>query len=536
MTTSLRICMAQLNLHIGDIAGNLKKHLSAIAKAAGKADVIIFPELSITGYPPEDLLLRDDFHRLVEDALQQLCKHSHEIDVVVGYPKQETGSVIYNAAAWLQGGKIVAEHIKNKLPNYGVFDEKRYFTTGKQATVVNCKGYQVGLLICEDLWFPEPTAAAKTAGAELILSANASPFSIGRAQQREAMLAERCSESGLPILYVNQILGQDDLLFDGASVAMNSNSQVVFQGRAFEEALYFLNFDRQQQFSVTSPAPAKQSELEMIYAALVQGVRDYISKNNFPGIVLGLSGGIDSGLSLAIAVDALGADRVQAIMMPSQYTADMSQEDAKAQAEMLGVDYHTIAIGEIFKSFKQELSPLFKGLKEDTTEENLQARIRGTLLMAVSNKTGKMVLTTGNKSEMAVGYATLYGDMAGGYCALKDVYKTLVYQLAEYRNSVSPAIPQRVIDRPPSAELAPDQKDEDSLPPYDVLDRIIEAFVEDDLGVDAICQLGFDKETVAHVIRLIKRSEYKRQQAAPGPRITKRAFGRNRRYPISSGF
>ena len=533
--TSLPIVLAQLNFVVGDITGNTQKMLIAISKAIDeKAKLIIFPELAITSYPPEDLLLRNDLYFHIEQALNQLMLASKKIDIVVGYPKLENG-LVFNAASWFQNGKIIASYNKQILPNTGVFDEKRYFTKGQNNVVVNWEGMKVGLLICEDIWHSIPISNACQAGAKFIIAINASPYSQTKETLRKAVIKKRCEEQHLSLLYVNHIGGQDDLLFDGNSMAVNKNGDVAAQAVSFKEQLLTVYFDSSTQQFLEQALP-NQSSLSVIYDSLVIGVQDYINKNNFPGVIIGLSGGIDSALTLAIAVDALGKERVQAVMMPSQYTADISQVDAKSEADALGVEYSIISIEPMYKTFIKALSPSFKNRPIDKTEENLQARIRGTLLMALSNKTGRLVLTTGNKSEMAVGYATLYGDMAGGYCVLKDVYKTLVYQLAHYRNTLSSVIPQRVIDRAPSAELAPNQTDQDSLPPYEVLDEIIRLFVEEDKSISDIVKKGFDLPTVKKVISMIYRNEYKRRQAPIGPRITERAFGRNRRYPITSGF
>ncbi|OGT31433.1 MAG: NAD+ synthase [Gammaproteobacteria bacterium RIFCSPHIGHO2_12_FULL_35_23] len=536
MTTGLRICLAQINFKVADISGNLKKILTAIKEAQTQADLIIFPELTLTSYPPEDLLLRQDFYHYIEQALATVCQNTNQIDVLIGYPKQ-INNTVYNTIAWIQQGKIIAEYFKQKLPNYGVFDEKRYFQTGNSPTIVDFKGYKIGLAICEDLWFSEPIRLAKNVGAELIISPNASPFSVGKKEKRLAVLKKRINETKLPIIYVNHIGGQDDLLFDGSSFVLNSEAEVCLQAPAFKEGLFYTEITKLNQcLHINKQALPKQSKLAIIYEGLVTGVRDYINKNGFPGAIIGLSGGIDSALTLCIAVDALGKDRVQTIMMPSPYTADISQIDAKEQAKTLDVNYQVIEIQPVFSAFLQQLAPLFRNLPADKTEENIQARIRGTLLMAVSNKIGRLVLTTSNKSETAVGYTTLYGDMAGGFCVLKDVYKTLVYQLADYRNSLSPAIPRRVIERSPSAELAPNQKDQDSLPPYEILDEIIACFIEHDLSLQEIIDKGFSPDTVKKVLRMIHINEYKRRQSPPGPKITGKAFSRNRRYPITSGF
>jgi len=538
-SAELRIVMAQLNLCVGAIESNAEQIIDACNKARDElqADIIVFPELTLTGYPPEDLLLRPGLHKRVLHALEIIKKSISSIDAVIGYPQQATGG-LYNAAAVIRDGEIIATYHKQHLPNYSVFDEKRYFTAGDTASLFEVKGHTIGITICEDIWSPGPVNQAASAGAELILNLNASPFHINRGQQREAVVAQRVAETGIPVVYVNLIGGQDELVFDGASFVVNSDGKVSQRCAEFSTGLYPVDFICHQ--SKLEPVELAASEITSMeasaYQALVTGVRDYIEKNGFSGAVIGLSGGIDSALTLAVAVDAIGADRVEGVAMPSRYTADMSVEDAQLEAEALGVECRVISIEPLFKSFLQSLKDEFAGLPADTTEENIQARCRGVLLMAVSNKKRKIVLTTGNKSEMAVGYATLYGDMAGGFDVLKDVPKTLVYKLADYRNSISPVIPQRVIDRPPSAELAPDQQDSDSLPDYDILDAILEMYVEQDMDSADIIAAGYDQDEVEKVVRLVDLNEYKRRQAAPGVRITQRAFGRDRRYPITSGY
>ena len=539
MADTLRIAMAQLNLLVGDVEGNTNRMIAAAEQARDTlaADAIVFSELSLTGYPPEDLLLRPGLHRRVLAALETLKRHLNGIDVIFGYPREAVGG-LYNAAALLRDGKLQGHYHKQHLPNYSVFDEKRYFAVGAEAGIVHIKGVPVGLTICEDIWQPGPVAQAAAAGARLILNLNASPYHLHKGRERCQAVRDRVNESGLPVVYVNQVGGQDELVFDGGSFVLDASGELMVQAPAFVEGLYLAEFalhgDNPQALpGERTPLPSEEAS---VYNALVLAVRDYVEKNRFPGLVLGLSGGIDSALSLAIAVDALGTERVEAVMMPSRYTAKMSLDDARAQAETMGVEYREIPIDPLFESFRQSLSTEFAGLAVDTTEENIQARCRGILLMAISNKKGKMVLTTGNKSEMAVGYATLYGDMAGGFDALKDVPKTLVFRLARYRNTLSAVIPERVITRPPSAELAPDQKDSDSLPPYEILDAILEQYVEGDRCASEIIAEGYDAATVQRVIRLVDNNEYKRRQAAPGVRITRRAFGRDRRYPITSGF
>lgn len=540
MSQVLRVAMAQLNLRVGDIHGNVERIIEAAGQARQRwqADVIVFPELALCGYPPEDLLLRGSMQLRIEAALERLCREVRGIRLLVGFPWVE-GERRYNACALIDDGQRVARYYKQKLPNYQVFDEKRYFDAGSQPCVVPIAGVPVALTICEDVWHPEPTAAAREAGARLMLNLNASPFHCDKQRLREATLAERAREGGLPIVYVNQVGGQDELVFDGGSCVVAANGHVLQRAPAFAEGLFLaeLRVDEdlvQPQPGDCAPLPTVEAS---VYQALVLGVRDYVRRNGFKGVVLGLSGGIDSALTLAVAVDALGADKVEAVMMPYRYTAQMSLEDAEAEARTLGVAYQVLPIEPMVEAFLGTLAPVFAGLGRDTTEENLQARCRGTLLMAISNKKGYLVLTTGNKSEVAVGYCTLYGDMAGGFDVLKDVPKTLVYRLCEYRNSLGgEVIPQRVIDRPPSAELAPDQRDEDSLAPYPVLDEILRLYVEEDQSADAIIARGFAADVVRRILRLVDLNEYKRRQAAVGPRITQRGFGRDRRYPITSGW
>lgn len=540
MSQRLCIVIAQLNLLVGDVSGNATKVIESAHRARDEhqADAIVFPELTLTGYPPEDLLLRSGLNRAVERALAEIQAQVTGIDVILGYP-QQTDEGLFNAAGVLRDGEIVAVHHKCHLPNYGVFDEKRYFVAGNAPCVVDIAGVPVGLTLCEDVWYQEPVLAAKQAGARLILNLNASPFHRHKSLERIAELEKRTQESGLPIVYVNLVGGQDELVFDGGSLVVTAEGAVSQHAPNFEEGLYPVEFTITESSEVIpqpGPMVAPHNEIENVYAALVLGVRDYINKNGFPGAIIGLSGGIDSALTLAITVDAIGAERVEAVMMPSRYTLDMSAADAQQQAQTMGVEYHVLPIEPAFKTFLGILEEEFADTQPDATEENIQARCRGILLMAISNKKHKVVVATGNKSEMSVGYATLYGDMVGGFAVLKDVPKTLVYQLANYRNAGSPVIPQRVIDRPPSAELAEDQKDTDSLPPYDVLDAILEMYIEQDRCADDIVAAGYDDKTVRKVIALVNRNEYKRRQAAPGVRISQRAFGRDRRYPITSGY
>jgi NAD+ synthase (glutamine-hydrolysing) len=460
-----------------------------------------------------------------------------EVGVVVGFPEYADGR-IYNSAVLMQAGRELARHRKACLPNYRVFDEKRYFTPGIEGTVIEFRGFRLGLLICEDVWESAPVADAAKLGAQALLIINASPYEIHKQRERERVLADRIREVHLPAVYVNLLGGQDELVFDGNSFAMDADARVVMRADAFKDGLYCVDFVRRDGKLVPAAASIapELSDEESVYRALVLGVRDYVTKHGFPGVVMGLSGGVDSALTLAIAVDALGPSRVHAVMMPSRYTSQMSRDDATGQAKLLGVSLSSISIENMFEVTLQALQDEFAGRKPDATEENIQARCRGVLLMGISNKTGRMLLTTGNKSEMAVGYATLYGDMAGGFAPIKDCSKMLVYRLARYRNSISAAIPQRVIEREPTAELRHDQKDTDSLPSYEVLGPILEAFIEDDLSVDEISARGFDRAVVARVLDMVKRAEYKRRQAPPGVRVSRRAFGRDWRYPITNGY
>jgi NAD+ synthase (glutamine-hydrolysing) len=537
---ALTLVMGQINPVVGDVAGNVLKIITAAHQARDefKADLVIFPELTLTGYPPEDLLLRPGLLKRVDKALLTLQKHLSDVAVLIGHPDGEVRKELYNAASFIHDGEIIATYFKQKLPNYSVFDEKRYFVEGKEACVVDFKGYRIGITICEDIWFTAPACQAADAGAELIVNLNASPFRRGKWQLRETEVRKRVEETGLPIIYVNQVGGQDELVFDGCSFALDAKGNKVARAPAFDSGLFPLTIDRDElgRLLISGELADKEDELAMTYKALKTGLSDYIEKNHFPGVVLGLSGGIDSALTLALAVDAIGAERVHAVMMPSRYTAQISLDDARAMAEGLGVKYSLMPIEAVFEQFLTTLSDQFAGLPVDTTEENIQARCRGIILMALSNKTGSMVLSTGNKSEMAVGYSTLYGDMAGGYAPLKDVYKTLVYKLSHYRNSLSPVIPERIITRPPSAELAPDQQDQDSLPPYEILDVLLERYIADDYCFEDMVAEGHDAEMVARVIKMVDRNEYKRRQAPPGIRISSRAFGRDRRYPITSGY
>lgn len=538
MANRLRIALAQANLLVGDVSGNVKKMVAFATRARDelKANVVAFPELAIAGYPPEDLLFRRELTERSEAGLRELASAVPGIDIVAGHPHRAADK-LYNAASVLRDGGVHATYLKHHLPNYGVFDERRYFASGNEPCVFDVRGVPIGLTICEDMWAPGPIEQSVGAGANLLLNINGSPYHKGKSRERLALAEDYARKHGVPFVYLNLLGGQDELVFDGDSFVLDSDGKLAYRAPAFAEGLFPIDFDLGARLTpVSGDMAADLSEEESVYGALVLGVRDYVEKNRFAGVVIGLSGGIDSALTLCIAVDALGPERVEAVMMPSRYTATMSVEDARAQAQALGVGHRVIPIEPMFHAFLEGLRDEFKGLKPDITEENIQARVRGVLLMAISNKTHKMVLTTGNKSEMAVGYATLYGDMAGGFAAIKDVPKTLVYRLAAMRNRRGAVIPQRVIDRPPSAELAPDQKDTDSLPPYDVLDAIIEQYVERDSSVQEIIGSGFDAATVRRVIAMIDRNEYKRRQAPPGVRITPRAFGRDRRYPITSGF
>ena len=541
MSTELRIALAQLNLVVGDVSANTAKIVRAAISARDeqRADMVLFPELAVTGYPPEDLLFHSRLRHDVATAMAQLRDELRGVAIVVGYPEYD-GDLIYNSAAFIHDGEVIANHRKQCLPNYGVFDEMRYFQPGAGPTVVEFRGIRFALTVCEDLWEPGPPAQARAAGAEVLLSINGSPYAMGKQPRRLQVLADNVSVHGLPQVYLNMVGGQDELVFDGGSMAIDETGAVVHRAPLFEEALETVTLRRDQGGSpprfVEGRLAGQPDGIAEIYAALVLGTRDYVDKHGFPGIVLGLSGGIDSALVLALAVDALGADRVQAVMMPSRYTADMSLEDAREQAGLLGIGYDVISIEPIYEATVAALAAQFAGRAEDTTEENIQSRCRGMVLMAISNKTGRMLLTTGNKSEMAVGYATLYGDMAGGFAPIKDCSKTLVYRLARYRNENGRLIPERVLTREPSAELRADQKDTDSLPPYEILDPILEYFIEDDLSVDEIAARGFDRMVVGEVLELVKRNEYKRRQAPPGIRVSSRGFGRDWRYPITSGY
>jgi NAD+ synthase (glutamine-hydrolysing) len=533
----LRVVMAQQDFLVGAISANASSVLQGCVQARDEmaADIIVFPELTLTGYPPEDLLFRPHFLEHVEAAVDLLRQKVTGITAIIGYPlKQENG--LFNVAGIFQDGDVTV-YRKQHLPNYSVFDEKRYFNPGETPCVVNVRGVPVGVTVCEDVWKPGPVRQTVEAGARLLINLNASPFHAGKREDRELLLSCLARKAGIPMMYVNLVGGQDELVFDGGSFVVDQQGELVRRAPSCETGFFVVDFDVGAAITpqVGEVVPL-EDDVAAIYRVLVLGVRDYIEKNRFGGAVLGLSGGVDSALTLAIAVDAIGAERVEAVMMPSRYTANMSLEDARAEADLLGVAYHEIPIEAPFSSFQMVLEETFTGLAPDTTEENIQARCRGIILMAISNKKRKILLTTGNKSEMSVGYATLYGDMAGGFAPIKDVPKLLVYRLCEYRNSLGRVIPQRVLERPPSAELAPDQKDADSLPPYEVLDPILERYIEQDQSVEQIAAAGFDRATVVRVAGLVDRNEYKRRQAPPGVRITQRAFGRDRRYPLTSGY
>ena len=530
MTT---VALAQLNLMVGDIPGNARRVIDCAGRLRGSADIIVFPELTLTGYPPEDLLLRPECDARVVDALQDIARAAVGVTLVVGYPAMRDG-IRYNAAGVLRDGVVDVEYRKMQLPNYSVFDERRYFEPGANAVVFEQGGVRFGVTICEDIWFDVPVQRAASAGAQVLLNLNASPFHEGKAAEREALVAERAAAFGVSVVYVNLVGGQDELVFDGGSFVVDRHGTVRLRTAFFEESESLVVIeDGLPQSGDLQPFGGVEEE---VYRALVIGTRDYVRKNGFSAVVLGLSGGIDSALTLAIAVDALGPENVEVVSMPSRYTAEISNSDAADQAERMGVDWQTIPIEPAFRAFLDMLSETFAGTQPDITEENIQARCRGIILMAISNKRGRMLLTTGNKSEMSVGYATLYGDMAGGFAPLKDVPKLLVFRLARWRNREAEVIPQRVIERPPSAELRPDQKDTDSLPDYEILDGILTLYVEQDQSLDAIVGAGYDRTVVERVTRLVDRNEYKRRQAPPGVKITRRAYGRDRRYPIVNGF
>ena len=547
MKQQINVVMAQLNFLVGDIDFNASLIIEKAKEAiqVNSADIIVYPELALTGYPPEDLLFRPSLSVRIGKALQRIRDENLAAHLVIGYPER-VGDKLFNSLMVIKHGKQVANYRKQHLPNYQVFDEQRYFNRGTDACLLEIAGQKVAFTICEDMWEPEPVMQARAAGAHLMININASPYHVNKLSERQTLLRKRSIEGGFPIIYVNMVGGQDELVFDGGSMVVTATGECHVLAPSYVETLVPVlvqagqSSDSPCEIPMQQIAPSLSLEAQ-VYQSLVLGVRDYASKNKFKGVVLGLSGGIDSALTLAIAVDALGSDCVQAVMMPFTYTSELSLDAAAEQANKLGVDYQKISIEAIYSSFMQSLEAQFENTEIDASEQNLQARCRGVLLMAISNKKGLLVLTTGNKSEIAVGYSTLYGDMAGGFDALKDVPKTLVYSLARYRNSEYSAvaeevIPQRVIDRPPSAELAPDQVDQDSLPPYDVLDNILELYVENDHSADSIIDQGFDKQVVRRVLRLVDLNEYKRRQSPVGVRLTQRGFGRDRRYPITNAW
>lgn len=538
MSHKLVVALAQINFLVGDIPGNTQKMIDAAQRSVeqGDTDFIVFSELAITGYPPEDLLLRPSLKRRVDESLARLKAEVRGIAMVVGYPAMFEDE-LRNMAAVIHDGEILTQYAKQHLPNYRVFDEDRYFEPHSNDGVFEFKGCKLGLQICADIWETGPTERQAAAGVKTILIPNASPFHMGKTQERTQVLQSRARVARCPIVYVNQVGGQDELVFDGGSQVVNAEGELSYMAPHFEEGLFTVSIDTDSGVvEPLQPSTPEGDMHQMVYQTLVMGVRDYVNKNGFKGVVLGLSGGIDSALTAAVAVDALGPDRVECVMMPFKYTSSISVEDAALEADALGVRHSVISIEPMYDTFMQQLSSEFAGTEVDATEENLQARCRGVLLMAISNKKGALVLTTSNKSETAVGYSTLYGDMAGGFCVLKDIPKTLVYALSRYRNTLSQVIPERVITRPPSAELRPDQTDQDSLPDYDQLDAIIEMYVEHDFSAEMIIAEGFNEADVLRIIRLIDINEYKRRQAPIGTRVTNRGFGRDRRYPITSGW
>lgn len=535
----MRVALAQFDFPVGAIDANASRIAGLIAEARDvhRADVVLFPELALSGYPPEDLLLRPSFLQACDEALQRIAVEVRGIVVLVGHP-QPVGSVVYNALSVLRDGAIEATYRKRELPNYAVFDERRYFAVGDVPLCIEIAGVQVGLLVCEDLWFAGPLRETVELGAELVLVANASPYEADKPADRDALIAARVAESGIGIAYLNSVGGQDELVFDGASVLADGDGGVHPAAADFMDTWLLADYDRASRRwnRVLWPEAGDESRLALTYGALVRATRDYLHKNGFREALLGLSGGIDSAMVLAIAVDALGADKVTAVRLPSRYTSDLSNDLAEQQARTQRVRIETVAIEGPFRGYLDALAPLFAGRAADVTEENLQSRCRGAILMALANKFGGLLLTTGNKSEYAVGYATIYGDMCGGFAPLKDVYKTEVFALARWRNRHGEIIPQAVIERPPSAELRENQTDQDSLPPYDVLDAILYRFVDREMSRAEIIAEGFDEATVMRVARLVFLNEWKRRQAAPGPKVSRRAFGRERRYPITSGW
>ena len=536
----ISIGIVQENPIVGDIEGNLQLAIDAIDKLSKQSspDIFLFTEMFITGYPPEDLILRDDLLDASYQAVEKLCDVKPESFIVIGYPKKE-GDSIFNCAGVLRNKSVITEYKKQELPNYEVFDEKRYFQPGKGPGIFEVNGLRVGLSVCEDIWHENVIKQLHEKKTDLILNINASPFHLDKIKERKVLISGHAINYSLPIVYANQVGGQDELVFDGTSMAMDGEGQQILQLEKFKEDYKIVNFTSDQEGKLSSEKREEipeDKELEEVYKALVLGAKDYIQKNNFPGVLIGSSGGIDSALTAAIAADAIGPEKVRTFMLPFKFTSDMSVEDSEKLAVNLGIKHSVIPIGDIYESFADSLEDEFSGLEPDITEENLQSRCRGVILMALSNKSGELVLTTGNKSETAVGYSTLYGDTAGGFGVLKDVPKTLVYELSRYRNTISHVIPDRIIDRPPSAELAPDQQDSDSLPDYAILDKIIELYVEQDKSKLEIEESGIDKSMVDRVIRLIDLSEYKRRQAPLGVKITSRGFGKDRRYPITNKF
>ena len=545
MTQKLKVIIAQLNFLVGDIDGNTEIVIESSRKAIDEhsADMIVFPELTLTGYPMEDLLLRPSLKNRVGNAIDRILSTNLDITIVLGYPSF-SNSKLYNALGVLHRGEIIATYFKRCLPNYQVFDEKRYFEPGNETCIVEVRNIRCAFTICEDLWEEGPTRDAQSVGAQILININASPFHIDKLKERKALLQTRCRQGAFPIIYVNLVGGQDELVFDGDSMVVDAEGCCCFLAPSFKENLYpvSINIRAEGDIELSGKLIAPDLNLEQsVYQSLVLGVKDYVKKNQFAGVVLGLSGGIDSALTLAIATDALGADKVQAVMMPFEYTSKLSLDAAAKQAKRLSVKYTLVPINEVYEAFMSALDEEFADTDPDVSEQNLQSRSRGVILMGISNKKGLLVLTTGNKSEIAVGYSTLYGDMAGGFNVLKDVSKTLVYELCRYRNRLEAGkgrdiIPPEVIDRAPSAELLPGQSDEDSLPPYKVLDKILELYVEKDFSAEAIIHQGFDEKVVRHVIQLVDRNEYKRRQSPVGIRLTKRGFGRDRRYPITNAW
>ena len=539
MNNTVKVALAQIDLAVGDIAGNAAKIIEYASRARDglQADLVVFPELSVCGYPPEDLLFHAGLRQMTEQAIAEIRESVRGIAILIGFPEY-VDDKIHNSCAVFSDGDLLCGYRKQLLPNYRVFDEERYFTAGTNAAVFRLNGIGIGLTICEDVWQRGPIAAARNAGAECVIAINGSPYELDTQYRREKTVKARVAETRIPVLYLNMVGGQDELVFDGGSFVIDADGETQFRAPAFDEGLHEVALTAGPGGINIAPGSVTGhlATEESVYRALIRGTRDYVGKHGFPGVVIGLSGGIDSALVMSIACDALGADRVRAFMMPFRYTSTMSQEDASKQASTLGVRYEVIPIEPIYEATVAQLESIFDSRDEDVTEENIQARCRGILLMAISNKTGRMLLTTGNKSEMAVGYATLYGDMAGGFAPIKDCSKSLVYRLARYRNTLGEVIPERVIAREPTAELRAGQKDSDSLPAYEELDPILEAFIEEDLSVEEIVARGYERDTVIRVLELVKRNEYKRRQAPPGVRISSRAFGRDWRYPITSGY